>query len=154
MTDLFYTTLKARIAQLVQDLRYTHLPTGTMVAPQIIDLMLPRPTAPVDEGEEYPFVRWMVFQGEFIPDGLASFTLALDGGIYAEDVAAGNSGISALCLALGQFVHAQAFTPYSLNGPIRFTIGNPDAEERNPGVQSHPYYHCRLLMDFSMTGVV
>lgn len=153
MTDQFYATLKARLVELTSDLRYLHQPTGSLIAPQIIDLMLPRPTGQVDEGDEYPFVRWLVHRGRTVRQGLVSFSVVIDAGIYAEDIASGNAGISELCMRLGKIVHAPAFSSYLIDGPVNFSIGIPDADDRNPGMQAHPYYHCRLFIDFSIPGL-
>jgi hypothetical protein len=153
MTEQFFTALKERLAELVGGLRYLHKPTGAMVAPQIIDLMLPRSTEPLDEGEEYPFVRWIVYRGTFIRQGLVAFSVAVDAGIYAEDIAEGNAGISELCLHLGRIVQVPAFSSYLIDGPVTFVVGSPDPEERNPGMQGHPYYHCRMFINFSIPGL-
>lgn len=153
MTEDFFTALKARLTELVQDLRYLHKPSGALIAPQIIDIMLPRPTGEVAEGEEYPFVRWLVSKGDFTRQGLVSFSVVVDAGIYVEgDINDGNAAISELCLALGRIVQVSRFAIYRLDGPVRFIIGNIDALETNPGLQAHPYYHCRLAMDFFMAG--
>ena len=155
MTPEFYTSLKARLAELVAPLRCLHQPTGTVVAPQVIDVMLPRATAATETGEEYPFVRWMVTRGVFEVHGRVSFTLVLDAGIYTDDtVASGNEEITALALALGRIVERPVFTPYRIDGEVRFTIGHPGGEasvdSESPGLQPHPYYHCRLHVPFMM----
>jgi hypothetical protein len=153
MVEQFFAILKERLAELTADLRYLHKPSGTMVAPQIIDLMLPRPTEHVDEADEYPFVRWIVYRGRFVRQGLVSFSVAIDAGVYAEDIATGNTHISELCMRLGRLVQVPSFSTYLVDGPITFTVGTPDTDDRNPGMQGHPYYHCRLFIDFSIPGL-
>ena len=151
MTDQFFTLFKSRLAELVVDLSYLHKPSGLNMRPQIIDVMMERPTERVDEGEEYPFVRWMIHKGEFSRQGLLTFTVIVDAGVYTGGtVDDGNADITGLCLALGRIVRTPVFSPYRLDGPVRFTIGSSDQAERNPGIQPHPYYHCRLAMDFAM----
>ena len=151
MTDQFYTALKARLAELVADLRYLHKPTDAMIAPQIIDLMLPRTTEQVQEAEEYPFVRWLVYEGEFHRSSPAPFRVLLDAGIYTDLTPAdGNAAISELCRTLGRIIERQTFAPFVLANPVRFVIGTPDAEQGNPGLQPHPYYHCRLYLEFQV----
>jgi len=149
MTDAFFTAFKARLEELVAELRYLHKPTGTTIAPQIIDLMLPRPTEVVAEGDEYPFVRWLVYEGEYHRLKPAPFKLMLDAGIYTSgSVVDGNSSICELCQALGKITDNPRFAPYRLSGTVRFFIGTPDSELRDPGLQPHPYYHCRLFLEF------
>lgn len=149
MTDAFFAQLKAKLAELVADLRYLHKPSGTMIAPQIIDLMLPRPTEQVDEGEEYPFVRWLIYDGEFRRSGPAPFKLMIDAGIYTDGgVDDGNAAICELCTALGRITINPRFAPYKLGEIVRFAVGSPDSESKNPGLQPHPYYHCRLFLEF------
>lgn len=43
MNRVFVEAFRRCLEDLVQDLRYLHPPTGNMVAPRIIDVMLPRP---------------------------------------------------------------------------------------------------------------
>lgn len=150
MTDQFYTALKARLTELVADLRYLHKPTAAMIAPQIIDLMLPRPTEQVEEAEEYPFVRWMVTSGEFKRQSPMQFSVVIDAGIYTDGtVTEGNGEISQLCSALGRIVDFPSFPPFKLNDNTRFILGTPADEGTNPGLHPHPYYHCRLFLEFS-----
>jgi len=149
MTEAFFTAFKARLAELVADLRYLHKPSGTEIAPQIIDLMLPRPTEVVAEADEYPFVRWLVYEGEFHRLKPAPFKLMLDAGIYTSgDINDGNAAICELCTALGRITENPRFAPYKLGASIRFIIGIPDADSKDPGLQPHPYYHCRLFLEF------
>ncbi len=154
MTEEFFTALKARLVELTQDLRYPHKPSGTQVAPQIIDIMLPRPTGEVAEAEEYPFVRWLVHKGMFMRQGLLPFSVVLDAGIYTDgDSFDGNTAIMQLCGALGKIIEVPRLAMYRIDEPIRFAIGSPGPEEGNPGLQAHPYYHGRLFLDFSISTI-
>lgn len=153
MTPEFYTSLKARLAELVGALRFLHPVSGTAAAPQVIDVMLPRATSATETGDEYPFVRWMVTRGAFDVPGRVRFTLVLDAGICTDDtVGAGNEDITALALALGRIVERPVFTPYRIDGEVDFTIGDPGGgvDQASPGLQPHPYYHCRLHIPFVM----
>ena len=151
MTDQFFAALKARLTELVQDLRYLHKPTGLLVAPQIIDIMLPRPTEAVAEADEYPFVRWLVYEGAFHRRPPSPFKLLLDAGLYTSGtIAEGHADICQFCAALGRIVEQPRFAPYRLGDTIRFTLGTPESEDRNPGMQPHPYYHCRLFLAFTV----
>jgi hypothetical protein len=154
MTDQFFAALKARLTELVQDLRYLHKPTGLLVAPQIIDIMLPRPTEAVAEADEYPFVRWLVYKGTFMRQGLLPFSVVLDAGIYTDgDSFDGNAAIMQLCVALGKIIEVPSLAMYRIDEPIRFAIGSPGPEDGNPGVQAHPYYHGRLFLDFLISTI-
>lgn len=149
MTEAFYAALRTRLGELTQDLRFFHKPTNSQVAPEIIDVMAERPTAAVDESEAYPFVRWIVYQGEFSRLEAAPFALMIDGGVYTEgDIYDGNADISRLCTALGRIVERPAIGPCKVHGKVRFTLGTPDGPDNNPGAQPHPYYHCRLFVNF------
>lgn len=153
MTEQFFTIFKARLSELVADLRFEHQPTGQLIAPQVIDIMLPRPTEPVPEGDEYPFVRWLVYRGEFERNQPTSFSVLIDGGVFTSgSVVDGAASINKLCMTLGGIVHVPRFSLYRLSGPVRFIIGDPASEEQNPGLQPHPYHHCRLLADFDLSG--
>lgn len=149
MTEQFFAILKARLAELVVDLRYLHKPTGGLIAPQIIDVMMERPTGAVEEGEEYPLVRWLVYEGEFHRQSPSPFKVMVDAGIYTEGtIAEGNAEILQLCQALGKIIESPRFAPYKLGPIVRFSIGTPEPEDKNPGMQPHPYYHCRLFLEF------
>jgi len=153
MTELFFATLKACLGDLTKDLRFLHKPSGTLIAPQIIDVMMDRPTAPVEEGDEYPLVRWMIYEGEFRRMSAAPFKVLVDAGIYTDgSVVEGNAEISRLCSALGGIVENPRFAPYKLGPVVRFTLGAPESPDKNPGVQPHPYYHCRLFLEFLVAG--
>lgn len=149
MTEQFFAALKARLVELTQDLRYLHKPTGGMIAPQIIDIMLDRPTSQTEEGEDYPYVRWLVYDGEFAHRTPAPFSVMLDGAIYTDgSIAAGNLAVSELCRALGRIVERPWFAPYKLRNRVRFVLGNPETNTNNHGLQPHPYYFCRLYLEF------
>ena len=154
MNEAFFTALKARLTELTASLRYLHKPSGTAMRPQIIDLMMDRPTAAVDEAEEYPFVRWMLLDGEFHRGGRPSpFRVAVDCGIYTDgSIVDGNADICELCRTLGEgLMEWQRYAGCRLSGPIRYTMGTPQANAQNPdnpGLQPHPYYHARLFLDF------
>lgn len=149
MTDEFYALLESRLTELVADLRYTHKPSGGLIAPQIISVCLPRPTAQVTEADEVPFVRWLVYEGEFAHRSPAPFTVLIDCCIYTDgSVADGNADISQLCMALGKIVLKPWFSPYKLRNRVRFILGDPETSTVFHGVQSHPYYACRLYLEF------
>ncbi len=149
MNEQFYTTLKERLVELTQDLRYLHKPSDTLIAPQIIDIMLERPKVAVPEADEYPFVRWVAYEGEFAYRSPAPFSVMLDGGLYTDgSIAEGNLAISQLCMALGRIVEKPWFSPYKLRNRVRFVLGNPEVDNNNYGLQPHPYYHCRLYLEF------
>lgn len=149
MTEAFYTALRARLVELTRELRFYHKPSTSLVAPQVIDVMAPRPTVAVDDAEEYPFVRWIVYQGEFSRQEAAPFAVMIDGGIYTEgDILDGNADISLLCAALGRIVERPGIGPCKVHGKVRFTLGTPDGPDNNPGAQPHPFYHCRLFVNF------
>lgn len=155
MTAQFFAALRGRLAELVQDLRYLHKPSGEQVAPQIIDIMLPRLTVPAPEADEYPFVRWLIVKGEFARLKPGPFLVLLDAGIYtAGSVMDGVADITELCLALGRIVEKSNFAPYRLVSRVRFTIGSPGPDDADPGLQAHPYYHCRLFLDFQGGGII
>jgi len=150
MTEAFYALLRSRLTSLVADLRYLHKPSDTLIAPQVIDLSLPRPTEAVVEGDEYPFVRWLVYEGEFAHRTPAPFTVLIDGGIYTDgSVSEGNAAISELCMALGKVVQTPWYSPYKLRNRVRFSLGNPE-NTVNQGIQPHPYYFCRLYLEFTV----
>lgn len=81
MNRVFVEAFRRCLEDLVQDLRYLHPPTGNMVAPRIIDVMLPRPTAQTREGEDYPLVRWMITSGEWYLQKPDAFQVVIDAGI-------------------------------------------------------------------------
>lgn len=150
MTEEFFTAIRARLTELVKDLRFLHKPTGQNVPPQIIDLMLDRPTSTTEEGDEYPYVRWLIPSGSFKRHGSEPFSVIIDAGIYTDGtISDGNSDIFSLCLALGKITENPRFAPYKLGETIPFTLGQPAGDANNPGIQPHPYYHCRLTLDFS-----
>lgn len=147
MNEQFFTTLEGRLAELTKDLRFQHKPTGAMIAPQIIGVMLERPTVAVQEAEEYPYVRWLIVDGSFTNRSPARFTVLLDGGIYTGgSVADGNADINRLCLALGKIVESPWFDQFKMKDQVRFSLGIP-GDDKNPGIQPHPYHHCRLFLD-------
>lgn len=153
MTDAFFAALKARLQELTAPLRYLNGPSGALMRPQIIDLMMERPTAAVEEAEEYPFVRWMLLDGEFHRNRPSPFRVAVDCGIYTDgSIVGGNAAICELCRTLGHgLMEWQRYEGCRLSGPIRYTMGTPQANAQNPdnpGLQPHPYYHARLFLDF------
>lgn len=151
MNAAFAALLTTRLTELTKDLRFTYQPTGDLVAPQIIDTMLPRPTGVVEEGQEYPLVRWVICNGEFSRLAPAPFTVMLDGGIYtADSIIDGSRDIAALTIALGRIVRKPWYSPYKLRDRIRFVLGSP--EENSLGIQPHPYYFTRLYLEFTVAG--
>lgn len=149
MNQQFFAALEARLTELTADLRYLHKPTGQQRAPQIIGTMLERPTGEVQEAQDYPFVRWIIYDGEFSRMSPAPFSIMLDGGIYTDGtVDDGNTAICSLCMALGKIVEKPWFTPYKLRNRVRFVMGSPEADNSNHGLQPHPYYYCRLYLEF------
>ena len=147
MTEQFFATLKARLTELVQGLSFHHKPTGGLVAPQIIDIMLERPKEAVEEAEEYPYVRWLIVDGAFTNRSPSRFTVMLDGGIYtAGTVAEGSADITRLCLALGRIVESPWIDQYKMQDQVRFSLGIP-GDDKDPGIQPHPYHHCRLFLE-------
>ncbi|MDR2550018.1 MAG: hypothetical protein LBD10_07475 [Desulfobulbus sp.] len=150
MTDRFFQLLGDRLADLTKDLLFLHPPTGALVSPQVIGVMLDRPKTSTEGGAEYPYVRWLPYVGEFHCKAPTQFEVILDGGIYTSgNVADGNMDIHRLCMALGKIAENPGFAPYKLKDGVRFSIGIPDPEYRNPGIQPHPYYHCRLFLQFA-----
>ena len=149
MNQQFFTALEARLTELTEDLRYLHRPSGELKAPQIIGVMLDRPTGEVEEAQEYPFVRWVLSDGEFTRLSPAPFSIMLDGGIYTDGtVDDGNAAACGLCMALGKIVEKPWFRPYKLRNRVRFVMGDPGTESNNHGLQPHPYYYCRLYLEF------
>lgn len=153
MTEQFVQSFRACLEELVRPLRYLHKPSGNMIAPQIIDVMLPRPNTQTQEGDEYPFVRWMITSGEWYLQKPSTFQLAIDAGIYsAGSISDGNLAILELVHALGSLSRMRFVppTPYRLQTPIAFVLGDPKPE--NHGIQPHPYYYGRLTLDFIHAG--
>lgn len=147
MNEAFFTTLTTRLTELTADLRYLHKPTGEQRAPQVIGTMLPRPSGQVEEGDEYPLIRWVLYEGEFARMSPAPFSLLIDGVIYNDgSISDGTADITELCRALGRIVEKPWYRPYKLRNRVRFTIGDPD--ENNPGIQPHPYYYLRMYLEF------
>lgn len=156
MNQAFFDALTNRLSELTQDLRFYHLPSEEMRAPQIIQTQLPRPTAGQAEGEEFPFVRWIIHEGEFARLRPAPFQVFVDGGIYCNSpsYADGDTAIFSLCTALGKIVEPQSpnpFKPYKLRSRIPFEMGVPGSavlDSYEKGKQPHPWYYCRLQLEF------
>lgn len=147
MNEAFFTTLTARLTELTADLRFLHKPSGELKAPQIIDTMLQRARGVTEEAQEFPFVRWVVYAGEYARMSPAPFSVMLDGGIYTDgSISDGIIDISTLSMALGKIVEKPWYKPYKLRNRVRFTMGSPD--ENSLGIQPHPYYFTRLYLDF------
>lgn len=147
MNQQFFDKLTARLTELTADLRFYHKPTRTTRAPQIIGVQLEEPVGEVKEADEYPFVRWVVYQGSFAWRSRAPFSVRIDAGIYTNGaIADGNNDIMTLTMALGRLVETPWFAPYKLTREIPYTVGVPD--DPNKGAQAHPYYHSQLYPEF------
>ena len=158
MNQTFFDALTTRLVELTTDLRFHHPPTGGETAPQIIQTQMPRPVGTPVDGAEFPFVRWIIHEGEFARLRPGSFSVFLDGGIYCptEVYADGDAAIFQLCCALGKIVDPQKpnpFQPYKLRNRVPFEIGVPSGsalDSYEKGKQPHPWYYCRLQLEFAV----
>lgn len=149
MDSSFSALLTSRITECVADLRYTHKPTGTQKAPQVIELMLPKKERSQKEAEDFPLVRWAFTRGEFARMRPAPFGVKIDAGIYTNgSITDGNRDITELIIALGKLVEKPWYKPYKLLNPVTFTVGSTD--KHTEGIQPHPYYWAALHLEFSV----
>ena len=147
MNDQFVALLTARLEDLVKELRYTYKPDGSEKAPQIVDPMLPGKDRSHQEGEEFPLVRWAIFNGEFARMSPAPFSVRVDAGIYTGgSIIDGDRDIRELLMALGKIVETPWYKPYKLRDPVKFDLGSPDLHAQ--GIQPHPYYWATLYLSF------
>ena len=147
MNEQFATLLTARLTELTGSLLFDYKPTGGKIPPQIIETMLPPKGHGHQEGDEFPLVRWSIYEGGFDKLRSSPFSVIVNGGIYtSEDIVAGTRDITTLAMALGKIVNNRSFPPYRLVTPVPFTIGSP--EPGSEGLQPHPYYWVTLKLQF------
>lgn len=143
----FETKLSSTLAELTENLRYLHKPTGDLIAPQIIDVCLERRSGEVEEANEFPFVRWKVVNETFTRGGVAELFVTLDSGIYTEGTTLeGETAIRELAAALGTIVRVPFFAPYKLRDNVPCYYG--DRTTGAEGDQPHPYYYARHELTF------
>lgn len=152
MNQLFITNMHTRLTELVAGLALYHKPTGVRQPPQVIGTQKDRPTTDEVDGAEYPFVRWILHEGEFVRASSGGVVVMVDGGIYTPgDIDSGLADINALCMALGGIVDRPWFNrPYKLRNRVPFWLGDHRSivDSFEKGTQPHPYYYCRLRLEF------
>ncbi len=147
MNAAFSNLLTSRLQALTADLRYLHKPSGDLIAPVIVETMLPPKESGYEEGQDIPLVRWLITGGEFAGLSPAPFAVRIDAGIYtAGSITDGTRDITELTMALGKIVRKPWYKPFKLTDRISFLLGDQDREA--PGIQPHPYYWVSLYLQF------
>jgi hypothetical protein len=149
MTPDFSATLTARLAQLTGGELFDHAPSGEKRPPQVVETMLPPRDRTYEEFGEMPLVCWAIHEGTFEARRPAPFSVAVTGAIWTPGtIVDGTRDIMRLARALGNIVQDRKFSPYRLETPVQFKIG--DTRAGNEGLQPHPTYWLTMQLNFLM----
>lgn len=140
------------LTDLVADLRYYHMSTDTMIAPAVVETMLPPKDRNYKEGDDVPIVCWSIIGGELssylVPQPfnivVAAGLVVKKEGTPLEQIKSGTASIMELVRALGGLAEKRNIAGYKLQLPFEFTVGDPS----NPGRQPHPYYWAQLKLTY------
>ncbi len=141
-----------RVNELVAGMTFYNRPADANVAVKVIDTFLPAKARDWQEGQDFPFVRVAIYQGEFDVKP-SRIRVVITGGISLGDnatVAEGSAEIKRLANALGRIVEKRGFPPYRLVTPVPYQFG--DQREGHEGLQPHPYHYVTMKLEFILPG--
>ncbi len=148
MTPEFCATMQARLEELTAGEKFHRRRDGAMVTPQVARTQLPGKAADYQEGDDYPLVRWAIWQGR-LEARLAEFTVIVNLAVWTPGtVADGSDDIMRLLNAILPVANDRGLAGHRLLPEVEFHVGEQQVEHAE-GMQPHPIYQAQIKLKFS-----